>query len=49
MTFGHAAAARVRLDCFVQAVRHQVEPDPAEHARRSAVEGWLPLSCRPSA
>jgi Zn finger protein HypA/HybF involved in hydrogenase expression len=34
MTLGNAAAAKVRLTVWCKACGHQVEPDPAEHARR---------------
>lgn len=34
MTLGNAAAAHVRLIVWCRARGHQVEPDPAEHARR---------------
>jgi hypothetical protein len=34
MTLGNAAAARVRLIVWCKECRHQVEPDPAEHATR---------------
>jgi hypothetical protein len=34
MTLGNAAAARVRLIVWCKDCQHQVEPDPAEHARR---------------
>jgi hypothetical protein len=34
MTLGSAAAAGVRLIVWRWNCRHQVEPDPAEHARR---------------
>ena len=38
MTLGNAAAARVRLIVWCRACQHQVEPDPAEHARRYGAE-----------
>jgi hypothetical protein len=38
MTLGNAAAARVRLIVWCRKCRHQVEPDPAEHARRYGAE-----------
>jgi hypothetical protein len=34
MTLGNAAAARVRLIVWCKECRYQVEPDPAEQARR---------------
>jgi hypothetical protein len=34
MTLGNAAAARVRLIVWCKACQYQVEPDPAEQARR---------------
>jgi len=34
MTLGGAAAAQVRLIVWCKACGHQVEPDPAEQARR---------------
>ena len=34
MTLGNAAAARVRLIVWCKDCRHQVEPDPAEMAKR---------------
>jgi hypothetical protein len=34
MTLGSAAAAGVRLIVWCWDCRHQVEPDPAEHANR---------------
>jgi hypothetical protein len=36
MTLGHAAAARVRLIVWCKDCQHQVEPDPAEMAQRTA-------------
>jgi DNA-directed RNA polymerase subunit RPC12/RpoP len=38
MTLGNATAARVRLVVWCKECGHQVEPDPAEHARRSGAE-----------
>ena len=38
MTLGNAAAAHVRLIVWCTACQHQVEPDPAEHARRYGAE-----------
>jgi hypothetical protein len=38
MTLGNAAAARVRLIVWCRKCRHQVEPDPAEQARRYGAE-----------
>ena len=38
MTLGNAAAARVRLIVWCKACQHQVEPDPAEQARRYGAE-----------
>ena len=38
MTLGNAAAARVRLIVWCRSCQHQVEPDPAEHARRHGAE-----------
>jgi len=38
MTLGNAAAARVRLIVWCRECQHQVEPDPAEHARRYGAE-----------
>ena len=37
MTLGAAAAAGVRLIVWCRECQHQVEPDPAEHARRYGV------------
>jgi hypothetical protein len=34
MTLGTAAAASVRLIVWCKSCRHQVEPDPAEQAKR---------------
>jgi hypothetical protein len=34
MTLGSAVAAGVRLIVWCRGCRHQVEPEPAEHARR---------------
>jgi hypothetical protein len=42
MTLGNAAAARVRLIVWCKACGHQVEPDPAEHARRYGPATVLP-------
>jgi hypothetical protein len=38
MTLGNAAAARVRLIVWRKDCQHQVEPDPAEQARRYGAE-----------
>jgi hypothetical protein len=38
MTLGNAAAAGVRLIVWCRDCGHQVEPDPAEHARRYGAE-----------
>jgi hypothetical protein len=38
MTLGHAAAAGVRLVVWCKDCSHQVEPDPAEQARRYGSE-----------
>ena len=38
MTLGNAAAARVRLIVWCKGCQHQVEPDPAEQARRYGAE-----------
>jgi Zn finger protein HypA/HybF involved in hydrogenase expression len=38
MTLGEAAAAGVRLIVWCRDCQHQVEPDPAEHARRYGAE-----------
>ena len=38
MTLGNAAAAHVRLIVWCRECQHQVEPDPAEHARRYGAE-----------
>jgi hypothetical protein len=38
MTLGAAAAAGVRLIVWCRDCQHQVEPDPAEHARRYGAE-----------
>jgi hypothetical protein len=38
MTLGNAAAARVRLIVWYKESRYQVEPDPAEQARRYGAE-----------
>jgi Zn finger protein HypA/HybF involved in hydrogenase expression len=42
MTFGNAAAARVRLIVWCLDCRHQVEPDPAEMAERYGAETTVP-------
>jgi hypothetical protein len=42
MTVGNAAAARVRLIVWCKACSHQVEPDPAELARRHGAETTVP-------
>jgi hypothetical protein len=42
MTLGNAAAARVRLIVWCKACRYQVEPDPAEMARRYGPETTVP-------
>jgi hypothetical protein len=48
MTLGNAAAARVRLIVRCKDCRHQIEPDPAEMARRYSAEtpvlAWLVCS-----
>ena len=38
MTLGNAAAAKVRLIVWCRDCGHQVEPDPAEPARRYGAE-----------
>jgi hypothetical protein len=38
MTLGNAAAPRVRLIVWYKECRYQVEPDPAEMARRYGAE-----------
>jgi hypothetical protein len=38
MTLGNAAAARVRLIVWCKVCRHNIEPDPAEVARRYGAE-----------
>jgi len=38
MTLGNAAAAGVRLIVWCRDCRHQVEPDPGDHARRYGAE-----------
>jgi Zn finger protein HypA/HybF involved in hydrogenase expression len=38
MTLGAATAANVRLIVWCKTCQHQVEPDPAEHARRYGEE-----------
>jgi Zn finger protein HypA/HybF involved in hydrogenase expression len=42
MTLGNAAAARVRLIVWCRDCGRQVEPDPAEHARRYGAEMAVP-------
>jgi len=42
MTLGNAAAARVRLIVWCEACQHQVEPDPAEQARRCGAGTPIP-------
>ena len=42
MTLGNAAAVRVRLIVWCKACSHQVEPDPAEMARRYGPETTVP-------
>jgi len=42
MTLGGAAAARVRLIVWCKDCQHQVEPDPAEMARRYGAETPVP-------
>jgi hypothetical protein len=42
MTLGKAAAAHVRLILWCKDCRHQVEPDPAEQARRYGAEMPVP-------
>jgi hypothetical protein len=43
MTLGNAAAAKVRLIVWCKACGHQVEPDPAEHARQFGAAMTVPL------
>jgi hypothetical protein len=38
MTLGNAAAARVRLIVWCKSCQHQLEPNPAEQARRYGAE-----------
>jgi hypothetical protein len=38
MALGNAAAAHLRLIVWCRECQHQVEPDPAEHARRYGAE-----------
>jgi hypothetical protein len=42
MTLGNAAAAKVRLIVWCLDCRHQVEPDPAEMAKRYGVGMTVP-------
>jgi hypothetical protein len=42
MPLGNAVAARVRLIVWCRDCRHQVEPDPAEMARRYGPETTVP-------
>jgi len=42
MTLGSAAAAHVRFIVWCRECRHQVEPDPAEMARRYGPETTIP-------
>jgi hypothetical protein len=42
MTLGNAAAARVRLIVWRKACGRQVEPDPAEQARRYGAATTIP-------
>jgi hypothetical protein len=42
MTLGNAASARVRLIVWCLDCRHQVEPDPAEMAKRYGAEMAVP-------
>jgi hypothetical protein len=42
MTLGNAAAARVRLIVWCKECHHQIEPDPAEMARRYGAETTVP-------
>jgi RNase P subunit RPR2 len=44
-TLGSSAAAGVRLVVWCRDCGHQVEPDPAEQARRSGAEITLPDWC----
>jgi len=42
MALGNAAAARVRLIVWCLDCRHQIEPDPAEMAKRYGAEMTVP-------
>jgi len=42
MTLGNTAAVRVRLIVWCLDCRHQVEPDPAEMAKRYGAETSVP-------
>jgi hypothetical protein len=42
MTLGNAAAARVRFIVWCRECGHQIEPDPAELARRYGAEMPVP-------
>jgi hypothetical protein len=41
-TLGSSAAAGVRLIVWCRDCRHQVEPDPTEHAQRCGAETSVP-------
>ena len=41
-TLGNAAAAKIRLNVWCRACRHQVEPDPAELAERHGADTPIP-------
>jgi hypothetical protein len=45
MTLGAAAIAGVRLVVWCGECQHQVEPDPAEHARRYGAETRTASGC----
>ena len=45
MTLGNAAASRVRLIVWCKDCRHQIEPDPAEMAKRYGAEMPVPDWC----
>jgi hypothetical protein len=42
MTLGSAAAAQVGLIAWCKDCRHQIEPDPAEMAKRYGAETLVP-------
>ena len=46
MTLGNAAAAHVRLVVWCKECQHQVEPDPAEMARRYGADTPVLDWCR---